>query len=109
VRCRYGLLDEMCDRLGGTSARPFPGSEMPPNEVDHLRQVSQACARHLRDSAAGEIVRWTALCWAAADGQPRLVQSSWWSSVMVTSMYSWSPLASFHTALQRTGSFSPSN
>jgi hypothetical protein len=28
--------------------------------------------------------------------------------VMVTSMYSWSSSASFHTALPRTGRFSPS-
>jgi hypothetical protein len=38
-----------------------------------------------------------------------LGQPSWWSSVMVTSMYSWSPSASFHAALPRTGRFRPSN
>ena len=36
-----------------------------------------------------------------------LGQPSWWSSVMVTSMYSWSPSASFHAALPRTGRFGP--
>lgn len=42
-------------------------------------------------------------------GSTLLDQKSWWSWLVVTSMYSWSPRASSHTALHRVGSCRPAS
>jgi hypothetical protein len=71
---------------------------------------STAQGEPLRIVVAGEFrIMCVGHRFAVVEQGAMLGQPSWWSSVMVTSMYSWSPSASFHAALPRTGRFSPSN